>query len=144
MDKYQEENLLQYFLTVYFYFLENDLNTIENSLNEIKFQSEESNTDEYLKIFFQKYISKNNDISKSKLKSVTINIGTEFKTIRIEQLNAFKIQNVFLPEQISAELKQVITESKSSVYTNPDLFLEITNGSRTFYESLELKSTLLV
>jgi hypothetical protein len=141
MDKNKEPNYLQYFLTAYFYFLENDLNNSENGLNDVKFQSEEANTDEHLKIYFQKYILENNEISKSGLKSISINNGNQSITIEIEQLASFKIKNVFLPEQLSAEQKQEITDSKSSVYTNPDLFLEISDGSSSYFESLELKST---
>ena len=141
MDENKEPNYLHYFLTAYFYFLENDLNNSENGLNDIKFQSEEANTDEHLKIYFQSYILENNEISKSGLKSITINNGIDSKTIEIEHLESFKIKNVFLPEQLSVEQKKEITASKSSVYTNPDLFLEISNGNNSFFESLELKST---
>ena len=53
MHEKMELNNLNYFLLVYFYTIECDLNHIDNELKEIKFQSEEANTDEYLKIYFQ-------------------------------------------------------------------------------------------
>ncbi|MCG8838990.1 hypothetical protein G1K37_11600 [Tenacibaculum dicentrarchi] len=137
----KKTNYLKHFLTAYFYFLENDLNNSENGLNNVKFQSEEANTDEYLKKYFQNYILENNGISKSGLKSISINNDNKYITIEIEKLKSFKIINVFLPEQLSVEQKQEITDSKNSVYTNPDLFLEINDGRNSFFESLELKST---
>ncbi|ALU75153.1 hypothetical protein G1J88_05750 [Tenacibaculum dicentrarchi] len=137
----KKTNYLKHFLTAYFYFLENDLNNSENGLNNVKFQSEEANTDEYLKKYFQNYILENNGISKLGLKSISINNDNKYITIEIEKLKSFKIINVFLPEQLSVEQKQEITDSKNSVYTNPDLFLEINDGRNSFFESLELKST---
>jgi hypothetical protein len=46
-----------------------------------------------------------------------------------------------LPEHLSEVQKKTIAESKKSVYTNPDLYLEITDGKNVFFESVELKST---
>ena len=136
-----ETNPVQLFLAVYFYLLENELNNSNNELSKVKFQSEEANTDEYLKKYFQKYILEHNDISKTKLKSILIKNDTKSNTIDIGKLISYKIKNVFLPEELSKEQKEEITRSKKSVYTNPDLFLEISNGKNTYFESLELKST---
>ena len=90
---------------------------------------------------FQKYILEHNDISKTNLKSILIKNDTKSNTIDIGELITFKITNVFLPEELSKEQKEDITRSKKSVYTNPDLFLEIYDGKNTYFESLELKST---
>lgn len=136
-----ETNPVQLFLAVYFYLLEKELNNSENELSKVKFQSEEANTDEFLKKYFQKYILEHNDISKTKLKSVLIKNDTKSNTIDIGKLITYKITNVFLPEELSKEQKEDITRSKKSVYTNPDLFLEISAGKNTCFESLELKST---
>lgn len=46
-----------------------------------------------------------------------------------------------MPEHLNAEQKKGITASKKSVYTNPDLYLEITDGINIYFESVELKST---
>ena len=61
-------NLLNSFLLVYFYELEKQLNASDNKLQVVKFQSEEANTDEFLKKYFKKYIKKNNNIKASNLK----------------------------------------------------------------------------
>ena len=132
---------IQLFLAVYFYLLENELNSSKNELSEVKFQSEEANTDEHLKKYFKKYILEHNDISKTELKSILIKNDTKSNTIDIGKLVNYKIINVFLPEELSKEQKAEITRLKESVYTNPDLFLEISDGENTYFESLELKST---
>lgn len=135
------QNLLNSFLIVYFYKIENELNTTKNGLETIKFQSEEANTDEHLKKYFQEFLLKHNDLSNVKLKKLAVKIDTEEHTIDIENLQSYKIKNVLLPEQLSTEQKKSITESKKSVYTSPDLYLEITDGTNIYFESVELKST---
>jgi hypothetical protein len=126
---------------VYFYKIENELNMTKNGLETIKFQSEEANTDEYLKKYFQDFLLKHNDLSNVKVKKLAVKIDTEEHIIDIENLQSYKITNVLLPEQLSVEQKKSINESKKSVYTNPDLYLEITDGTNIYFESVELKST---
>ncbi len=134
-------NLLQSFLFVYFYKIENELNNGKNGLETIKFQSEEANTDEHLKKYFQMFLSIHNNIANVALEKLAIKIDSEEQIIAIEQLKSYIVTNVFLPEQLNLEQKKRITESKKSVYTNPDLYLEITNGADVYFESVELKST---
>jgi len=135
------QNLLNSFLIVYFYKIENELNTTKNGLETIKFQSEEANTDEHLKKYFQEFLLKHNDLSGVKLKKLAVKIDSEEHTIYIENLQPYRITSVLLPEQLNAEQKKSITESKKSVYTSPDLYLEITDGVNIYFESVELKST---
>jgi hypothetical protein len=135
------QNLLNSFLIVYFYKIENELNTTKNGLETIKFQSEEANTDEHLKKYFQDFLLKHNDLSDVKLKKLAVKIDSEEHTIDIANLQSYKITNVLLPEQLSAEQKKAITDSKKSVYTSPDLYLKITDGTNIYFESVELKST---
>jgi hypothetical protein len=141
MDLTLKPNLLQSFLLVYFYSIENELNNTKTGLETIKFQSEEANTDEFLKKFFKDFLSKNNSIKKTKLEKLSVKIDSETYFIDIKDLMNYEIVHVFLPEQLTETQKKKITESKKSVYTNPDLYLEITDGKELFYESVELKST---
>lgn len=134
-------NPLNSFLVVYFYNIENELNNSKNGLETVKFQSEEANTDEFLKKYFQAFLSKHNNIRNVKLKKLTVKIDAEEYTIDIEKLKCYKISNVFLPENLTFEQKKEITKVKKSVYTNPDLYLEITDGTNIYFESVELKST---
>ncbi len=134
-------NLLTSFLITYFYHIENELNTTENGLEKIKFQSEEANTDEHLKKYFQAYMLKYHDLSKIKLHKLAIKTDQEEYFIDISQLKSYKIIRVFLPEELTPEQRYNIAEAKKSVYTNPDLYLEITDGVNIYFESVELKST---
>lgn len=134
-------SLLNSFLLIYFFELEKKLNTEENQLQKVKFQSEESNTDEFLKKYFKEYLSSNNNIEATNLKQLQIKIDVEEFIINVEDLFSYRISNVLLPEELSKEQKQNIANSKKSVYTNPDLYLEITDGNYTYFESVELKST---
>jgi hypothetical protein len=134
-------NLLNSFLIVYFYKIECILNETNNELDKIKFQSEEANTDEQLKRYFKTFLSTHNNIDDVKLKKLAVKIDLTEQVIDISTLKSYKITNVLLPEDLSSEQKKNITQSKKSVYTNPDLYLEITDGKLIHYESVELKST---
>ncbi len=136
-----KESLLNSFLMVYFYTIENILNHSPNRLSDLKFQSEEANTDEHLKIYFQDFLSTHSDIQANKLKHLIIKIDSEEHFIDIDSLKQYKITDVLLPEQLTLEQKKQISESKKSVYTNPDLYLKITDGINIYFESVELKST---
>ena len=136
-----ENNLLNYFLIVYFYKIEHILNQPNNGIENIQFQSEEANTDEYLKKYFQDFLSKHNDISDIHINKLAIKIDNNESFIEIEKLKSFKIINVFLPKELTLAQKEQIKNTKKSVYTNPDLYLEIQNGKNSYFESIELKST---
>jgi hypothetical protein len=137
----KESHLLNSFLIVYFYKIETELNSYKNGLENIKFQSEEANTDEFLKKFFKNFLKKYNNIIDVKLKILNVKIDAEEHTINIDQLKSYQVVNVSLPEELTDSQKKVIYSSKKSVYTSPDLYLEITDGVNTYFESVELKST---
>ena len=77
MDSLIAPNLLSSFLIVYFYKIENELNNTKNGLETIKFQSEESNTDEFLKKYFQDFLSKHNNINDINLKRLAVKTDSE-------------------------------------------------------------------
>ncbi|AFM04587.1 hypothetical protein Fleli_2208 [Bernardetia litoralis DSM 6794] len=137
----QKANLLTYFLFVYFYEIEQKLNSTQNKLELIKFQSEEANTDEFLKRYFKNFLSVHNSIKDTEIKKLELQIDSETHQIDTKELFNYQIKNIFLPEELTSIQKQEITKSKKSVYTNPDLYLEISDGITLFYESVELKST---
>lgn len=141
MDSSIQPNLLNSFLIVYFYKIENELNNTKNGLETIKFQSEEANTDEFLKRYFQDFLTIHNNVKDIKLKKLAVKIDSEEHIIDIEKLKSYRISNVLLPEHLTNEQKKEITASKKSVYTSPDLYLEITDGTNIYFESVELKST---
>lgn len=135
------QDSLKAFLLVYFYQIETELNSTRNGLESVKFQSEEANTDEHLKKYFQAFLLAHNNLKDVQLTTLKLKTDSIERTIEIHELKAYRITNVLLPEQLTLEQKKRISESKKSVYTNPDLYLEITNGENTFFESVELKST---
>ena len=142
MSEREKQDYINYFLTVYFYEIEQQLNNTANGLKDVKFQSEEANTDEFLKLYFKDFLLANNDISNTSIQFLKLKFDEKEILVDVSEFNDFKITNVLLPEELSKEQKEEITESKKSVYTNPDLYLEISNEKFSYFESLELKSTL--
>ena len=133
---------LDYFMYAYFYQIEMELNKDNSALSAIKFQSEEANTDEELKLFFKSYLSEHNRLSLGSLvTSIAIKIGKEEHIASISQLNDIYVQRVWLPQELTSEMKSEIAKSKRSVYTNPDLYLEVRLPEGVVYVSIELKST---
>ena len=141
MNPTLKTNDINSFLTVYFHEIEMLLNNTPSGLEAIKFQSEEANTDEFIKRFFQAFLLKNNNIKDVKLRILSVKIDKEIYNIEIGKLKNYHITKILLPEQLDIEQKKRIADSKKSVYTNPDLYLVITNGTEFYYESIELKST---
>lgn len=128
------------FMCIYMYKLEEDLTKHKDDLIEVSFQSDEANTDRPLKEYLKKHIEESfpsipedTDITSLCFEGTTF---TDMQAIKHIQVN-----RVLLPEDISDELKETIKASKSSVYTNPDLYLELILDDELSYESIELKST---
>lgn len=131
---------IQNFMCIYMYKLEEDLTNHKDDLIEVSFQSDEANTDRPLKEYLKKHIEESfssipedTDITSLCFEGATFTDMLAIKQIRVNR--------VLLPEDISDELKEAIKASKSSVYTNPDLYLELKLGNELSYESIELKST---
>lgn len=131
---------IQNFMCIYMYKLEEDLTKHKDDLIEVSFQSDEANTDRPLKEYLKKHIEESfssipedTDITSLCFEGTTY---TDMQAIKKIQVN-----RVLLPEDISDELKEIIKASKSSVYTNPDLYLELKLDNEISYESIELKST---
>lgn len=131
---------IQNFMCIYMYKLEEDLTKHKDDLIEVSFQSDEANTDRPLKEYLKKHIEEtfssipeDTDITSLYFDGITY---TDMQVVK-----QIKVNRVLLPEDISGELKEAIKASKSSVYTNPDLYLELILNNELSYESIELKST---
>lgn len=130
------------FLYVYFYQLERDLNANCDGLDSLKFQSEEANTDEEVKSFFKRYISNHNKIRIKDINRLIVTQDSDRTEVNVEDLSEFYISNVVLPNELTSDMKSKIAATKKSVYTNPDLYLQVTDSiGRIEYISIELKST---
>lgn len=132
--------IIQDFMQIYMYELEKFLETKKNELKMVSFQSDEANTDRPLKEFLKSLIEtsfsaipENCEITEIQFEGVNSTNITILKTL--------KINRVLLPEDITEEIRVIIKESKSSVYTNPDMCLEIIFDNKIYYETIELKST---
>jgi hypothetical protein len=116
-------------------------------LNQIKFHADEANVDRQLKEFLKAFIiNGNNVIPKEKMNyKLTMRVENETEYNETDLLykdySDLSIQQVLLPDELTAAIKTFIAESKSSVYTNPDLLFKITNGTSSSFVSVELKST---
>lgn len=128
------------FLYFFMYNLEKYLNTRQDELISIFFQSDEANTDRPLKEYMKNIIERcQPDINRSTNISELIINNKLYKKEIVE--NMF-IQRVLLPEEINSTIKHIIIENKPhSVYTNPDLCLEINDSGKLLYETIELKTT---
>ena len=129
------------FLYFYFYYLEELLQQRKSELGKIKFQSEEANTDEYIKRYLKDVILENNKVPRNKFSTLTIRSSKQSITCNYSEVEGFFIESVFLPEELSERQKQDIMATKQSVYTNPDLYLKVKYGQDVSYHSLEIKTT---
>ena len=73
--------------------------------------------------------------------AITTVIFNDEVGVNIEELKAIKILRVLLPEEITDEIKAIVSATKNAVYTNPDMCLEISVDGKVVYETIELKST---
>ena len=129
------------FMHLYFFQIESILNKQNNDLAKIKFQSEEANTDEYLKQFFKSFLLKHNHIQDTYYLDVKIENGQEIEIYNKSDLKQIYVKDVLLPIELTSKHRNIIQEQKKSVYTNPDLYIKLTNGIKDKYISVELKST---
>lgn len=140
---YDFNDKINRFMFAYMYELEVSLKTKKDTLTTVSFQSDEANTDRPLKLFLKDFIEKNfNSLPLSKMNfKFNIAINDTVENLNYSDFKDIKIRKVLLPDELSNELKLQIAENKSSVYTNPDLLLEICDTNNTTYCSIELKST---
>ena len=129
------------FLYFYFYYLEELLQQRKSELGRIKFQSEEANTDEFIKRYLKDVILENPRIPSQKFTSLTISNDNERTVHNFSEVATCIISEVFLPEELTERQKRDIMETKRSVYTNPDLYLKVSDGQTFSYHSLEIKTT---
>lgn len=128
------------FMCIYMYKLEEYLNNHKEELKTVSFQSDEANTDRPLKEYLKQHIE--NNFSSIPDDNTITSLAFEESTVTdLQEILQIKVNRVLLPEDISEDLKETIKAAKASVYTNPDLYLELQLRDHTYYESIELKST---
>lgn len=131
------------YLSLYLHILEND-SSLKEIIRNINFHSDEANTDKELKLVIKEYLSSNSAIQELNLQD---NFKIEFKIDEhsfityYSEIKDFYIKNVLLPEELDDKHKEWLRNRKTGVYVNPDLLIEISNGTFIQYITLELKST---
>lgn len=128
------DNLI-FFMNAFMYELEESLNKNLNYFDDVKFQFDEANTDQQIKIKIKEFILKNF----KKIESVT-EIRSNDKDVFISKED-FAISNIKVPSELTEEDRIFIRNSRSAVYTNPDLLFFITDGKDEYRISVEVKST---
>ena len=136
-----EEGLFNAFLFLYLHALASD-SDLALSLNSVVGSSGEANSDMGTKTAVQTYMLTNRTLPDSPTMNLQVLLGSDNLHFTHSELLQVRVSNVYLPEQLTDPMKASIKVSKrGSVYTNPDLYIELTfNGSKYFTE-IELKST---
>jgi hypothetical protein len=137
------------FFHIFMFELEALLKAHRQDMQNISFQSDEANTDRPLKEYLKSFIMKNITSIPSNKYNNMLNIihtddtgKTERITYRYGDFADISIIDVLLPDEVPDDYKKIIAESKTSVYTNPDLlFVIIDKDGNRLFQSIELKST---
>lgn len=135
-------NIIEAFMNVYMYELEKELQKHKEKLSQISFQSDEANTDRPLKEYLRDFIKMNfNKIpDNSTINTISLGNKVQFTDTNIE-LKSIKIDRVLLPEDITQDIKDELSKNRKSIFTNPDLCLEINYKNNRYFQTIELKST---
>ena len=123
---------LTLFMSAFMYELEKKLNENLNFFDDVKFQFDEANTDQQIKIRLKNFILKN-------FKNVTeiVENGKSTKVIT----TSFRIVNIKTPSELDEDDKRFIKNTRNSVYTNPDLLFFVDTGETIIRIPIEVKST---
>lgn len=128
------DNLI-FFINAFLFELEESLNNNLAYFDDVKFQFDEANTDQQIKIKIKEFILSN---FKS-INSVT-EIKSNGKDIYISK-DDFSISNVKVPSELTDDDRNYIRSTRNAVYTNPDLLFIITDGENNYRIPVEVKST---
>lgn len=129
-----EQEHIEAYMRAFLFELECALNN-SDSLLEVSFQSDEANTDKELKKAIKTFIlNKCNKITK--IKKVIID-GSDYPI----DSNKFKILQALIPDDYCDDIRNLVKESKTSVYVNPDMVLQCDICGDISFQYIELKST---
>ncbi|WP_029608441.1 hypothetical protein [Mycoplasma simbae] len=130
---------IEIFMYIFMYKLEQYLINKKADIINLAFQIDEANTDRSLKEFLKYTIENEFHNILGNINDLSINVnGVNYN------LSNFNVQiiRVILPEEIDIDLKKKLRNNKNnSVYTDPDICLEIVIAGEIYYQTVELKST---
>jgi hypothetical protein len=126
---------IELFLTAFMYELEENLNKNLKFFDGLVLHMDEANTDQILKEKIRDFILK----YKTKVKNIKeVIVGSQVYPLSYN----CKICNVKISSEMDDKEKEYIRNQRNGVYTNPDLLLFVTVGSKTELIPIEVKSTL--
>lgn len=122
-------------MNAFMYELEELLNQNLNYFDDVKFQFDEANTDQQIKIKIKEFILNNFKNIKSVTEIRENNKGTFISR------DDYTIANIKVPSELNDDDKKYIRNSRNAVYTNPDLLFFVSDGDKEYRISVEVKST---
>lgn len=138
-------DIIQLFMHLYMYELEIWLNNHCYDILNISFQSDEANTDRPLKEYLKKTIETECNKISFFSQIETIKFTDSHGNLQIYSINddikQITIDKVYLPEELTPNIKQTLQLRKRAVFTKPDLCLELNINGKPYFETVELKST---
>lgn len=130
-------SIFDVFMLVYLKELESNTDLLEN-LGKVVFHLDEANSDKQAKSIIKDFMLRNPIVSTD----CNLEIHQETQIFKYPSMKFIHIRQVYLQDELTEPLKELIKSKKSnSVYTNPDIFIELSNGKETEFFSVELKST---
>lgn len=123
------------FMNAFMYELEELLNQNLNYFDDVKFQFDEANTDQQIKIKIKEFILNNFKSIKSVTEIRENNKGTFISR------DDYIISNIKVPGELNDDDRKFIRNSRNAVYTNPDLLFFVSDGDKEYRISVEVKST---
>lgn len=132
-------SIFEVFMLVYLKRLEKNASLLK-ALNKAVFHLDEANSDKEAKKIIKEFMLNNSTISND----FNLNIRQENNDLKftLTDIKSIQIKKVYLLDDLNECLKEMIKSIKSnSVYTNPDILVELSNGECTQFFSVELKST---
>lgn len=126
---------LVFFMNAFMYELEELLNQNLDYFDDVKFQFDEANTDQQIKIKIKNFILNNFKSIKSVTEIRENNNGTFISR------DDYIISNIKVPSELNDDDRKFIRNSRNAVYTNPDLLFFVSDGDKEYRISVEVKST---
>lgn len=130
------DDTLIFYMNVFMIELEEKLNKNLNFFDDVRFQFDESNTDQQIKIKLKDFILENCN----KINTIT-EIEQDGNDIKLQKSN-FEIINVKVPGDLSLNDKEYIKATRNAIYTNPDLLFFINYDGNKITIPIEVKSTM--
>lgn len=134
-------NLFNAFLLLYLNVLASDQQLV-SALSAVTYHLDEANSDKEAKKVVQTYMVSNPTLPNHPAMNLQVQVGLSIFKFEYCRLSQVRVANVYLPEQLTDSMKSMIKDSKNNtVYTSPDLYIELSFNGSSYFTEIELKST---